>query len=121
MAIELQIFHRGKMYRWPVSEKSITVGSSPSCELILKNFQVEKSHCSIFLENGKVKVVDHKSKSGTFIDHVKVTEGNLYVGQSLVIASMHLKINESLLSKDEIKKLKKPADATMINYKFAAA
>lgn len=60
---------------------SITVGTSPDCNLVISDPRVSRRHCSIRLTQQGVLICDLGSKNGVFAGGVRILEG--FVPQSL--------------------------------------
>ena len=70
-----------------LSDKPITIGSSPSCELVLSDRTVSRRHATAQLENNQVVVRDLGSTNGSFTyGAVSYTHLDVYKRQAQAIA-----------------------------------
>ena len=68
----------------------IIVGRSQKSDISIDNSEVSRTHVEIKMKNGKVQITDLGSKNGTYINGIKVLEGNsayLSTSDQLIIGS----------------------------------
>lgn len=61
----------------------VRIGASSECELCLQDPAVSRIHCEVRLRSGRVKVRDLGSKNGVVLQSVRVSEGEMRVGDTL--------------------------------------
>src|SRR4051794_14034895 len=60
--------------------RPLVLGKDPSCDVVVPDRGVTGRHCELALTSRGIVVKDLKSKNGTFIGDVQITEGILGVG-----------------------------------------
>ncbi len=55
-----------------VSERSLVVGRAHSCNVRIKDSRVSRLHCKFALRHGSVTVKDLESRTGTYVNHVRI-------------------------------------------------
>jgi serine phosphatase RsbU (regulator of sigma subunit) len=53
--------------------KSVTVGRVEPSDVVLRDVEISRRHCTIYLEAGTMFVADLKSTNGTFVDSRRIT------------------------------------------------
>lgn len=69
-----------------------TVGANPENNVVLAVPGISRRHAVITCENGHVRVTDLKSKNGTFVNGVRVTEADLSPGDVLGFGPVQLEL-----------------------------
>lgn len=78
-------------YRYEGNQKKyITVGSSPTSDIIIDDPAVSRRHCLIERKVTAVTVFDSGSRNGTFVNGTRVTESVLIPGSVLTIGTTRL-------------------------------
>ncbi len=62
---------------------SIRIGTDPECELQVRDPAVSRFHCEVTRRKGRVLVRDLGSKNGVVLQSVRVTEGEMRVGDAM--------------------------------------
>jgi len=70
----------------PLLRRELLVGRRESCDVVLRFANVSAHHCRLFLDGGYWYVKDLKSRNGTRINGVKVTQRRVDPGDELWIA-----------------------------------
>ena len=66
-----------------LTAQSITIGRVEPSNVVLRDIEMSRSHCDIYLEFGQLYITDLKSTNGTYVDGrrinspTKLTEGNV--------------------------------------------
>lgn len=68
---------------FPLPVGVYTVGRSSQCDLVIPDITISRRHAEIHVGGGEVKVVDLKSRNGTFVDEARVASCILAEGQSV--------------------------------------
>jgi S1-C subfamily serine protease len=55
-------------------DKRLVIGSDPSCDISLSDPEVSDEHASIRVHDGAIEIRDLGSRTGTFVDAVRITE-----------------------------------------------
>ncbi len=64
-----------KISSYRVSDKGISVGRDPSkVDIIIAEPIISKLHCSFYRSGDNLKVIDHNSTNGVYLNGIKVTE-----------------------------------------------
>lgn len=58
--------HKGRRIR--LTDAEMTIGRGENSSIRIASAEVSRDHCKLIAENGRVRVVDLKSRNGTFID-----------------------------------------------------
>ncbi len=81
----------GKRIRLDGSQPGrLSIGTSPSCALVLADREVSRRHVSLELEGSSLRVVDMESTNGTYIDHVRVRDASLRGGERIRVGATTL-------------------------------
>jgi len=76
----------------------LTIGRGEKSDTHLKDLHVERLHCELRWEAGKIHLIDLESVGGTLVDGQKITEHELKHGQEFQIGGTRLKLLASGLS-----------------------
>ena len=87
MPAELQVYENGKIIQTLTLDKKISIGRSPSSEVVLKEAKVSRRHAEIEPTAGKYMLLDLESSNGTYVGGKKVTEYALQPGDEIVIGN----------------------------------
>ncbi len=74
-------------------EKEITIGRSPSNEVVLKEPRISRRHAVIRHSGNEYLVIDNNSSNGTYVNGTAVTEQVLHAGDKLQIGSFEMVFN----------------------------
>lgn len=58
--------HKGRRIR--LTDAEMTIGRGETASIRIASAEVSRDHCRLISENGRVRVVDLKSRNGTFVD-----------------------------------------------------
>jgi hypothetical protein len=70
----------------PLLKRELLIGRRESCDVVLRFANVSAHHCQLFLDGGYWYIKDLKSRNGTRINGVKISEHRLDPGDELTIA-----------------------------------
>lgn len=70
-AVVVEHPHHGKRAA-AFHKEDISFGRSPSCEVVLPLPEISKRHCRVVLRDGRLIIVDFKSKNGTFVNAKRI-------------------------------------------------
>lgn len=62
----LDIFYRGQNFSLPESELPFCVGREKTCDIVVENELVSRTHCTFEIQDGQLGLLD-KSTNGTFV------------------------------------------------------
>jgi pSer/pThr/pTyr-binding forkhead associated (FHA) protein len=86
------VFYTGEMTqkRWPVLQKTMIIGRSSDCDIVLPERQISRFHVRIELETDGYVLRDLGSKNGTSVNGDKITEQAwlLHDGDEIVLANV---------------------------------
>jgi adenylate cyclase len=94
------------------SAGEVTIGRSPDCQIVLKDFGISRTHARIVVDEDGVRISDLKSKNGTQVNNVQVVEAPLNDGDKILLGKFHLTFAKTLEGKvvlDEDKPLSEEA------------
>lgn len=78
--------------RFIVSPQGLRIGRSPPADIILSDRQVSRSHCTVELDGGNLKITDLQSTNGTFVDGKRVQRcASLPVGSVLRVGTVTMR------------------------------
>ena len=63
--------HEGKVI--PIKDEKLLIGRGESCQLRPKSESISRKHCAIVQKDGRLLLVDLKSRNGTFINEKQVS------------------------------------------------
>ena len=79
--------------------RTVTIGRSPTNQIVIKEEQASRKHAEIFLSDGNWTVRDLKSRNGTAVGEERVTgDRNLHAGDVIWIANTQLAFVHDLSS-----------------------
>jgi adenylate cyclase len=90
----------------------VTIGRSPECQIVLKDFGISRQHARIMVDEDGVRIADLKSKNGTSVNGVPVEVAPLKDGDKILLGKFELTFTKSLEGKvvlDEDKPLSEEA------------
>jgi DNA-binding NtrC family response regulator len=89
--VALRIVGTGAEVPLPEGIDRFTIGSDEANDLVLEDEYVSKLHCVLERHGGREWIVrDRKSRNGTYVDGVKVSESQVVTGSRLVIGGVAL-------------------------------
>ncbi len=94
------------------TEGEVTIGRSPDCQIVLKDFGISRTHARLFADEDGVRIQDLKSKNGTQVNGVPVVEAPLKDGDRILLGKFQLAFSKTLEGKvvlDEAKPLSEEA------------
>lgn len=87
----------GKFRSFPLAKKAESVGRSPGNTISLETDTISRYHLSITHEAGEVRLADLESQNGTYIDGVKLPDGETYLlqgGEEISIGHLRMIYHE---------------------------
>src|SRR5260221_8125914 len=94
------------------NEGEVTIGRSPDCQIVLKDFGISRTHARLFADEEGVRIQDLKSKNGTQVNGVPVVEAPLKDGDRILLGKFQIAFSKTLEGKvvlDEAKPLSEEA------------
>jgi len=94
------------------TEGEVTIGRSPDCQIVLKDFGISRTHAKLIADEDGVRIQDLKSKNGTQVNGVPVVEAPLKDGDRILLGKFQLSFSKTLEGKvvlDEKKPLSEEA------------
>jgi DNA-binding NtrC family response regulator len=82
--------------RWMVDETGsarVLVGTSPACQVRLRDRQISRRHLILEVEDTRVRVLDQESTNGTWLGSIKVGEVWLTGGEQLRLGETQLRFD----------------------------
>ncbi len=74
------------------------IGRSPGLELVLPSNRVSKVHAEIFELEGTLRIRDHESRNGTFVNHERVVDSEISEGDILHVGDFEFRIGREAAS-----------------------
>jgi FHA domain len=100
MRIEVQIADKSSVF-YDLNQPKLSVGSHPSCEIIIKHPTISRRHLTIINENDKFFIIDQGSTNGTFINDQKLQPGQRVEFNSFFPVRLGVSVFMSLVSEVE--------------------
>src|SRR4051812_21749001 len=94
------------------TEGEVTIGRSPDCQIVLKDFAISRTHAKLIADEDGVRIQDLKSKNGTQVNGVPVVEAPLKDGDRILLGKFQISFSKTLEGKvvlDERKPLSEEA------------
>jgi adenylate cyclase len=94
------------------TEGEVTIGRSPECQIVLKDFGISRTHARLTADEEGVRIQDLKSKNGTQVNGVPVVEAPLKDGDRILLGKFQIAFSKTLEGKvvlDEAKPLSEEA------------
>lgn len=76
----------------PLLKKDLLIGRRESCDIVLRFPNVSAHHCQLYVNGGYWYVRDMKSRNGTKVNNMPVTEKRLDPGDELAVAKHRYEI-----------------------------
>lgn len=73
----------------------LLIGTSPACDARLEDPQVSRRHASVELVGRRIRIRDHDSTNGTFVDGVAIVDAYLRGGEVVRMGSTALRVDET--------------------------
>lgn len=118
MQVSLKVLsgnHEGKLI--PIKDEKFFVGRSDSCQLRPKSDSVSRRHCAIVQKDGRVLLLDLKSRNGTFVNDKQLSPEKakiLKTGDKIKIGQLEFEISIEVglaaTKKPEVSTVKEAAD-----------
>jgi pSer/pThr/pTyr-binding forkhead associated (FHA) protein len=118
MQVSLKVLsgnHEGKLI--PVKDEKFFIGRSDSCQLRPKSDSISRRHCAIVQKDGRVLLLDLKSRNGTFVNDKQLLADKAKVlksGDRLKIGQLEFEISIEVglaaTKKPEVSSVKEAAD-----------
>ena len=74
----------------------VTIGRSPECEVVLKDFGISRAHARIIVDGDGARIADLKSKNGTQVNGVPVVEAPLKDGDRILLGKFQILFTKTL-------------------------
>ncbi|MDD5034601.1 MAG: FHA domain-containing protein [Methylococcaceae bacterium] len=114
---KVQLFFAAKLQaEYSLDDKSeLTVGRSPSCDIIIDNGAVSRHHCILKGSGQEWKLIDADSANGTFVNGTAIKEYILQHQDRIVVGKYTLLFDRygSKLGEDSVTKDASPVDGTV--------
>ena len=94
------------------TEGEVTIGRSPECQIVLKDFGISRTHARLTADDDGVRIQDLKSKNGTQVNGVPIVEAPLKDGDRILLGKFQIAFSKTLEGKvvlDEAKPLSEEA------------
>ena len=94
------------------TEGEVTIGRSPECQIVLKDFGISRTHARLIADDDGVRIQDLKSKNGTQVNGVPIVEAPLKDGDRILLGKFQIAFSKTLEGKvvlDEAKPLSEEA------------
>src|SRR6266480_3250461 len=88
------------------TEGEVTIGRSPECQIVLKDFGISRNHAKLIVDEDGVRIQDLKSKNGTQINGVPIVEARLSDGDRILLGKFQLNFSKALDAKVELDEAK---------------
>ena len=86
-----------------LEEPSLTLGRSPEANVVLNDTLISRVHCTVLLTaKGEVKVLDHQSRNGMFVDDKRVKRATLTPQSLLRIGHTVLRVEHKATEEVEV-------------------
>lgn len=76
----------------PLLKKDLMIGRRESCDIVLRFPNVSAHHCQLYVNGGYWYVRDLKSRNGTKVNNLPITEKRLDPGDELAVAKHRYEI-----------------------------
>ncbi|MCB9060616.1 MAG: FHA domain-containing protein [Halobacteriovoraceae bacterium] len=102
MAIKLIVQNEDQHFKFELSEESIILGRSKSCDIQIKDSLVSGKHCIVTLVNGKASVSDIGTTNGTFLNESPIEACRIHLEDVITIGNTSLTIDTESLTQEEM-------------------
>jgi hypothetical protein len=75
---------------FPLTGRAVSIGRSPSSDLVLSDRRVSRSHAQLRLVGGRYMIFDLNSTGGTYVNDQHITQVALYPGDVISLAGVPL-------------------------------
>lgn len=87
---EIEVYENDKLVQKVALGKTIVIGRSPACDIVVKEAKVSRKHAEIQVLKGKYILIDLESSNGTFVQGKKIKEHTLQSGEQISIGATKL-------------------------------
>jgi serine/threonine protein kinase len=93
----------GRLFALP-DDGEVVVGSShKNCDICLNDLRASRTHCTVEVRDGQVKVADMGEGHGTFVNNAQVQERVLMPGDTLRVGGTTLKLEDgAMIAQDDV-------------------
>src|SRR5260221_6101602 len=103
------MFEKRLVKEVPIGTRPVGIGRAPDNDLPVDNLAVSNHHARVFFEAGRLVVEDLDSLNGTFVNDLHVERATLHDGDSIWIATHHIKLTASGDAPVSVDSKRKPA------------
>ena len=98
---------RGQVRQIPIALPSVSLGRSPSSDVVLDSKRASRAHAVIEVDGPKVFIIDMHSLNGTLVNGELIDRHQLAHGDSIEIGTVELRYvaQDQVLSEDEAMRL----------------
>lgn len=90
----LDVFYPDGNFRsFPLEDVKVSVGRSPGNTITLETETISRYHFSITNEAGEIQLADMESQNGTYIDGIKIPQGEPFVlrgGEEIIVGDLRI-------------------------------
>ncbi len=116
MAIILKAIHKEKEYSLSLNKNEKTIGRSSSCDLQIPDSQLSGKHCNICTSNNRALIKDLGTTNGTFLNHAKIEASHLYLGDSIIIGTTEMGLDDHSMNSIEKKAHSRDYSSTKLTF-----
>ena len=96
----LETIAEGSEDQWRMSVQPLPfrIGRRAGLELVLPSNRVSKVHAEIFEQDGVLRIKDHDSRNGTFLNHERICESEIAEGDVIQVGEFEFRISHDAAS-----------------------
>lgn len=102
MTVKLIVKNNEQHFKFTLTEESIVLGRSKSCDIQIDDPLVSGKHCIVTMVNGKTSLSDLGSTNGTFLNDSPIEACRVNLEDIISIGSTKLILDEDSLSQEEM-------------------
>jgi EAL domain-containing protein (putative c-di-GMP-specific phosphodiesterase class I) len=81
-----------ELWRLSLQPFPFRIGRRAGLELVLPSNRVSKVHAEIFEQDGALRIRDHESRNGTFVNHERITDSAIAEGDIIHVGDFEFRI-----------------------------
>lgn len=106
MKVLIKITHKNNVIRHELGEfQSATIGRSSKSTIQFDDNSLSGNHCKIVLKKEKLEVSDLDSKNGTYLNGIKISANDVYIGDEIKAGSLVITLEKSGCDEDALRLL----------------
>lgn len=83
----------------------LTIGRAQSVNCPISDTKISSNHCQLILNDKGIELIDLKSKNGTYVNGLKISRMNIYIGDEIRVGDTRIILDPSKMDQEAVKLL----------------